>query len=48
MGKVVKIKIGKEYTTIWYSDKVFRNRVEAVKAAIIHLERLLKEAKING
>ena len=46
MDKVIKIKIGKENTTIWYSDKIFNNRVEAVKAAISHLERLLKEAKI--
>ena len=46
MGKVIKIKIGKENTTIWYSEKVFNNRVEAVKATISHLERMLKEAKI--
>ena len=39
--KVLKIKIGRENTTIYYSDKFFKNRVEAIKATISHLERLL-------
>ena len=39
--KVIKIKIGKENTTIYYSEKFFKNRVEAIKATISHLERLL-------
>jgi len=41
--KVIKIKIGLENTTVWYSKKHFKNRWEAVKSAIFHLERILKE-----
>ena len=44
--KVIKIKIGNESTTIWYSQRIFKNRIEAVKAAICHLERMLEEAVI--
>ena len=44
--KVIKIKIGMETTKIWYSEKVFNNRIEAIKTAISHLERMLKEAII--
>ena len=39
--KVIKIKIGKENTTIRYSKKLFGSRVKAIKASIAHLEGIL-------
>ena len=39
--KVIKIKIGKEDTTVRYSKKIFKNRATAINAAIDHLKRIL-------
>ena len=41
MKKIINIKIGLEDTTIGYKKKYFKNRVEAVKAAISHLQAIL-------
>lgn len=40
--KVIKIKIKPNDTKIYYSKKFFRNRVQAIKASIFHLESILK------
>ena len=42
---IIKIKIKWDDTTIWYAKKVFKNRVQALKAAISHLERILPEVE---
>ena len=41
--RLIKIKIGDKYTKISYRKKRFNNRIEAMKATIYHLERMLKE-----
>ena len=43
MNKIIKIKIGKEDTIIWYSKKVFNTRRQAVETAISHLQRILDD-----
>jgi len=40
--KIIKIKIGKENTNIWYSKKHFKGRIDAVEKAISHLKRILE------
>ena len=45
---MVKIKIGLFNTKVWYDEKAFSNRAEAVYAAITHLERMLAEAIVKN
>ena len=45
--RVLKIKIGDKYTKIKYSKKVFKDRIEAIMGAILHLESLLKKYKVK-
>lgn len=39
---LLKVKINKNITRISYKKKAFKNRVEAIKAIINHLQGLLK------
>jgi len=45
--KILKVKIGLEETKIWYNEKFFQGKVEAVKAIISHLQRMLDTGTIN-
>jgi len=40
--KIIKIRIDLEDTRVYYSNRYFKNRVEAIKASIQHLESILK------
>jgi len=42
---IIKIKIGKEYTKIKYSSRIFNSRKQAIIKAIEHLKNILEKFK---
>ena len=46
--KIIKIKIGLEETKVSYSEKFFKTRIEAIEAAINHLQRMVDEVDFNN